>query len=265
MQLADESGHRALAYVQAATRHGGTLTTALLEEYVDHPTKKDAAYTSAALLQLANSIALNIPSVLKSEKTREAESVSQYLERLGWASIDAASSIRLTPLGESILTHLSIPPVDPMSEEPISVIVDPKDPLAYARIFNLVSLQSVGLLVDPYLKFPQLVDLSEVTAVRRILISDHDLSKTKPTFAHALSALADPPEVRYLPLQRLHDRFFISDQGQVLSFGSSLNSIAKRPGVITPITDATATEAIRQSYEKLWVEGIVIEPKGPQN
>lgn len=195
-----------------------------------------------------------------------AEKVSAYLDRVGWADVEA-DSISPTALGIAVLQALNAPTVDVSSEAPLTVVIDPADPLAYAKVFGLIVSRDAGLLIDPYLQMPEFYELLEIPAITRILMSNKSIATKRPVVAKALAATDGRVEVRYVEEKLLHDRFFIPDAGDVLVFGSSLNSLTRRPGVVTPLADAAASGAIRDAYKKLWVAGTPIEPsvakKGP--
>lgn len=260
MELADEDTHLALMYVAAATRNGGRLSAAQLEAYIAAPERGRAKYANSMLNSLSKQIAAGLGGVLASEKIRDGETMTAFLSRISWLDSSDMDAIRLSGLGKAILAELNNPKIDISSDSPISVVINPTDPFAYVRVFELISTQSSGLIIDPYFGFSELTDISDIQVVRRVLMSDHDLKTKRPIFERALGLLPDPPEVRYLPLKDLHDRFFIADVGDVLVFGSSLNSISKRPGVVTPIADETASGAIRNSYEQLWLTASQILP-----
>lgn len=195
----------------------------------------------------------------RSELVRPEEKTSAYLARLGWADI-TDGAISATPLGSAVLQALNSPVVDVSNEDPITVVIDPQDALAYSRVFGLIVSREPGLIVDPYLGLPEFFEVAELATVTRVLMSDRNIKQTRPVIAKALGAIEGRLEVRYVPAKLLHDRFFIPDQGDVLVFGSSLNSIARRPGVVTPLSDPAASGAIRSAYSELWRDATAIEP-----
>ena len=261
MQIANNETHRALAYLVATGRYGKPITVDLFDAYAHAPDPADAEYrTTGSLAYLMNqSLASFAAFNGMQELVHPAEKASAYLERVGWAEI-VSGSIFPTALGSAVLQALNAPTVDVSNEDPITVVIDPDDPLAYAKVFGLIVSQDTGLLVDPYLGISQLFELLEVQAVTRILMSDKDLRVKRPVIAKALAAVEGRVKVRYIGEKQLHDRFFIPDTGDVLVFGSSLNSLTRRPGVVTPLADSTASSAIRDAYGKLWISGTAIAP-----
>lgn len=250
--IADQRTHRVLAYIDSITRSGGTLSPDELEGYALSPDRVPPSYRDVYSLTMAMDDSLRRVRV-----PNTGESAYQYLSRLGW--IDSVDGIRLTELGRLVLRELNRPKVDVDSNDPITVVIDPEDPFAHVRIFELISTSTGGLLIDPHLESKQLRDVVGIESVSRVLIGDSKRSQFE-MMRMTLAAAEDAPEVRWLPRAKLHDRFFIPDTGDVLSFGSSLNSITKRPGVVIPIADRAAAGAIRTVYEKLWLASESLVP-----
>ncbi|WP_447522229.1 hypothetical protein [Salinibacterium sp. NYA9b] len=258
MKIADEKTHIALSYIAAATRGGGVLTALALEEFANSPNKARARYESLLAASLAGSIASMADAFGRGELIAEAETWAHYFVRLSWVIVDG-DSIRLSSLGKAVLHELERPIVDVDSEEPISVIIDPKDSFAYIRVFELISSHGGGVFVDPYLGTKELLEVLNLSSVNRLLIGDQK-KKDHSLMAMALGKAANPPEVRFLSQKLLHDRFFIPDMGDVISFGSSLNTLVKRPGVVVPIKDPAASMAMREVYESFWQKAEKIVP-----
>ncbi|MFE6254556.1 hypothetical protein [Agromyces sp. NPDC057865] len=248
MSLIDEDLQLVLAYIAAANRAGADLSTDNLRAFADNPRPRPAL-SRTPFNQNAASFIQTLSQFV--ETIREAEHVVDYLTRVAWIDITAAR-VTLTPLGRAVLAAAERPiPADP-SNEPLTVIIDPHDPLSYARIFDLMTAYGRGLLVDPYLSLDGLADLISISEVDRALTSDRNQRRRLDLLAHGLGAAQTPPEVRTVAAEQLHDRFFIPDDGPVFVLGSSLNTISKRPGVVTPVADPNAGSAIRETYARIW-------------
>ncbi|WP_157079001.1 hypothetical protein [Herbiconiux solani] len=272
MDVTDSKTHRSLMYLAAASRRTAGIEVRSFDEYSERPDRRTAKYrTKGGMLGDIQSLAQqSIETFLKgvggtSELVSPGESVSQYFVRLGWAYQPSAGLILISDLGKAILSELNNPRIDVDSDDPISVIVDPEDPLAYARIFDLIAASGSGLIVDPYLRMPQIFELLQIPSVTRILASNREIQDREGIIAHALAAKTPSPLLGLVDHSALHDRFYISDSGGVLIFGSSLNSITRRPGVVTPIADQTAAHAIRSAYEAVWETAELIEPLTPED
>lgn len=261
MELADAEAHLALQYISTVSRNGAKLTSRQLEVYVSEPQRSLAKYEHAGLTSLARALAAATAPILQTSKVQDGETMTEFLIRVDWAHLGEEGQIFLTDLGKAVLADLNNPRIDASSDHPISVVIDPDDRLAYARVFDLISNQSKGLIVEPYFGLAELTDISRIPSITRVLTSDHKMKEKRGVLEQALSLLQDPPQVRFLPLKRLHDRLFITDAENVVIFGSSLNSITKRPGVITTLTDPPANEAMRASYGRMWEEAEPLVPR----
>lgn len=248
MDLVTPAVHLSLTYVDVLNRAGVTLTDASLDAYGQSPhlVEPVTTYGIAAMMQQMSRLGFNSAS-----ETIPGETMSGYLRRVVWLE-GSGSDCRLSAMGRAVLNHANRPVAD-SEEASVSVVIDPEDPLAYLRIFDLINEHDGGLLVDPYLKLPGLSDLLEISTVTRVLTAVE--GRNAAIFSRAIAATGSPLEARSVPQVRLHDRFFIATEA-VYVLGSSLNSITKRPGVVTPISDTNAVTAISSTYEALWSEGV---------
>lgn len=251
MKLVSDPVHLALTYIAAVNRKGALLTVEQLDAFAVSPTPRGPVTRSP----LRDSLARALSGYM--EHVSPAESVSSYLKRVSWIEVTRGGVV-LTDLGRAVLDDADRPDLADPSNEPMSVTIDPDDPMAYARIFHLISGHGSGLLIDPYLKFDGLVDVMEISGIDRVLTSNDNARNRLAIFARALGASPTPPAVRTTGLGKLHDRFFIPDEGPVFTLGSSLNSITKRPGVVTPIADEAASAAIRKAYAEIWNDADVV-------
>lgn len=246
MELVDDKLHRTLTYLSAAQKFGATVSLAALETFASQPVP---FARQVSVFDFASAI-----SAWERSYEREiapAEKPVPFLIRVGWIDVTDAG-VRLTELGRAVLAHADRPAVADTADGPIAVTIDPEDPLAYARLFDLLSSHGTGLLVDRYLKLQGLADILHISSVNRVLTGDDDNQNRLSLFGKAVGAIEASLDVRTVPAADLHDRFFIPDDGPVYVLGSSLNSIAKRPGVVTPVSDAAAAGAVRSAYADLW-------------
>lgn len=56
---------------------------------------------------------------------------------------------------------------------------------------------------------------------------------------------------------QLHDRLLLSDDGDVLTVGTSLNGVGRTTTVMTPIP-SPARESLRAEYEQIWSEARLV-------
>lgn len=246
VELVDKITHSTLAYLAAVNHTGAALTLEQLESFATAPSRKRPIMEYEIDYEdWATEIAV------------PGETTTQYLLRVSW--IDASNDqVTLTPLGRAVLSHAERPPLVDASDGPLTVSIDPRDPLAYERIFGLINAAGPGMLVDPYLSFEGLADLATISMVTRALTSNRDDKRRLNLLGRVLGVAAASPEVRTVAPAKIHDRFFIPDHGTVYVLGSSLNSISKRPGVLVPIADEVAAGAIRGTYEEIWEGGVTL-------
>jgi len=252
MEIVDEKMHVVLTYIDAVSRAGVHLSSEALQAFAKHPAPMPGKKVS---------IWDQMTSVSLGTTWRAGEAEVAFLLRAQW--IDSGpNGVRLTALGKAVLAHADRPKLATTAGQPLAVTIDPDDPLAYLRVFDVIGDAGSGLLVDPYIRFPELADVIELAAVDRVLTSDRtdrDGNRLR-ALARTLTTLESDLEVRSLDRAELHDRFFIADQGSVYSLGSSLNSITARPGVVTPIADPAAAQAIRSIYAEMWARSVVLDP-----
>ena len=254
VELVDDKLHMALTYVDTIERTGTPLTIEAFDGFAVHPTPVPWRQRSSYLAAMRD-------EMLSEYYYEPGESPSAFLLRSQWIRL-VGGSVRLTNLGKAVLRHAQRPQLQSGIEGPLTVTIDPDDPLAYLRVFDLLGGAGAGLLVDPYIRFEELFDLAELTRVDRVLTSNRvdrtglRLKQLSRTLAQAEMTV----ELRVLAPEHLHDRFYIPDTGDIYLLGSSLNSITARPGVIAPIADHTGSEALRDAYTKLWRSADVLPP-----
>lgn len=255
MELISERVHISLAYLAAVNRAGAKISLEQFEVFAAKPNPAGRRVSALGIGSWVESLAAIYETV------EGAETIGQFVLRVGWA--EGNETVSITALGKAVLAEAARPPKLDPSDEPLTVTIDPADPLAYTRIFHLISSHGGGLLVDRYLTLEGLADIIDLSSVDRVLTGDDPKKNRLKIFSHALSASTEPPAVHTVPGPRLHDRFFIPDEGPIYVLGSSLNSISSRPGVVTPISDPTASQALRDAYEALWADGTTIVAEAP--
>jgi len=189
----------------------------------------------------------------------DEEAYSTYLLRLNWIQVHD-DRVTLSPLGQAILKALQ----DEGRFESVSVlqtVLGRSDPFAYARAMAVLAGVENALVVDPYLKLPDLIRIMPLANVTRVLTSDErkDFSLKAGPFAAASEATEGIREIRMATTALLQDRYFIPTVGPVMSLSTSMNSIGKRIGVISPLGTA-ASAAVREEHEAIWREAISIGP-----
>lgn len=257
MEIIGEEAHRLLAYAEAVTRQGHRLTVKEFEAYASGWDQKvsfvgGGSDFAAAISGVARAASL----AMWGDGRREVESMTSYMCRLMWLT-KRGGEIAITPLGKALLREANspLPPSDVGST--LEVVIDPENPFAYAQLVARISGFNDCLIVDPYLDLEQLMTLSTVPSVTRILTGNKDSKNKSPVFAVALGA-APHLELRMADQKLLHDRIVVPSEGSALMLGSSLNSITRRFGVATPLEE-TSTRLIRVEYDKIWAAAKVVQ------
>lgn len=246
MILIDDLSHLVLAYIAAIGNRGGQLSVEALNAYGQQPERivYNDMYgdeTGRGLLLTAQT------SSVKDEPWISDETFSHFFERLRWIEV-RDEIVHLTSLGKAVLEA-----ADSANDEDgsaIEVLIDPSNQFAYAQVMNRIAQVGEALVVDPYLNAETAIDLGQMESVRRVLTGDRNISKLRGRFGIIMRARPDF-EIRYIDQKTLHDRYVISSAGSVTVLGSSLNSIAHRQGVITPL-DKMGSKFISDAYEELW-------------
>lgn len=267
VRIADEETELALAYLGAVSRDLRSLSSADLDAFMAGPSRRRPTYRNPALDGMFSGLETFGKAMSNtygsSYLVDPGETWAEYLLRLKWAAGDS-SAMQITQLGRTVLSELGREQISLDSDEPLHVLVEPTDPFAYVRVFASIASRSGGLLVDPYLEIEQVLDVLKVASIRRILTGSKK-QQMHPLMSMALGRLENPPELRWIDASKLHDRFFLPDMGDILMLGSSLNSIAKRPGIVVQIKDAAAVDAVRTAYRAIWESATVIEPDASES
>ncbi|WP_455834243.1 hypothetical protein [Pseudarthrobacter siccitolerans] len=246
MMLIDDLSHLVLSYIAAIEKRGGRLSVEALNAYGQQPERivfndMYGGETGRGVLVTAQT------SSVTDEPWISDESFGSFLERLRWIEV-TDETVHLTSLGKAVLEE-----ADSATDEggsAIEVLIDPSNQFAYAQVMNRIAQVGESLVVDPYLNAETAIDLGQMESVKRVLTGNRNISKLRGRFGIIMRARADF-EIRYMDQKSLHDRYVISNAGSVTVLGSSLNSIAHRQGVITPL-DKMGSKFISEAYEELW-------------
>ena len=187
------------------------------------------------------------------------EHPAEHLEYLGWIA-GKAEGWRVTPLGQALLRA-----ADTDEDDVRVVVLDNKDPLAYATLIGELAGMGDAFLVDPYLDLAGCADLVAHTKIARVLMGDSPGSKKhREAVAVFLSSGQYDVEVRVAP--GIHDRLVIADDGLVYTIGASLNGVSRRKAitVLTPLPQAAA-ETMSKAIESLWPDATVLTQPQPDS
>lgn len=262
VELADETGHRALFYVAAVQRQGYALMIDEFEEYIRQPQRTPGvppregqrvpAHLAPALRlseQVRRSLLAVVPTVeVGGSPGRPGESVLSWLTRLSWLDVDNGR-VRITPLGTAVLGALEQQSLE--MEAPLEIVLDQGDPFAVARVIGEVADLGRCALVDPYFNMDRLLAITQLTGVERLLTGPRG-EKRLTELAVALDAVdVDRPfEVRKVDV--FHDRYAIPEGGPLLAIGSSLGHLGTRFSGMVRLAEGGSSDAIRAKFEEAW-------------
>lgn len=214
---------------------------------------------------LANPMGAFPRTVTGQQLVTPAETPIEHLLRLTWletVSAPGKSGLRLTDLGAALLRDYQT--ADDTDEGVSVVVLGREDPLAYPILVGQIAAAGPGLLVDPYLKLPDLHMIVVSTQLTRLLVSGKPANSA---VVSSMQAYLDSPSlgrrVEVRASTELHDRVVVADDGDLLTLGTSLNGVGRTTTVMTPIP-SPAREALRDDYERVWTNASLVGPPPEQ-
>lgn len=255
MEIVDEATHRVLAYVQALNRHGVRPHRTVVDEFGEAPERRFSQRSNMAAFDLRS----QLTAIWSMQRVAE-ETFCQFLTRLGWIQ-DEEGGVALTVVGRALLKSLNAPAIEESTAYVFEIVLDPKNPFAYAQALSGLSSVTDALLVEPYFRLEQLMDVAELENVNRVLVGSNLKATEYDLLATGLAAL---PEGRTLEIRKaaeLHDRYLIpAAEGHVIMLGASLGGIGRKVSTMTTLGEL-ASQALRDAHEGIWNSGARIEPK----
>ena len=197
MEIASESVHQLLAFVDGVSRQGHPLSAVDFESYERSPSRTVHRFTRFAAMAAMMA-------------GGPAESQLEWLDRVGWLQKNAGT-VMITDLGRAVLRSLDEAANVP--EGPLDVILDANEPTSYATVVGKIAGVGEALLVDPYCRLAQLWDIARHTSVDRVLTSAAigkewlvEMELALPVLAKVAGSALD---VRVSEKGELHDRYVI--------------------------------------------------------
>jgi hypothetical protein len=260
VDIADRDAHRLLAYIAAVNDQGASLPGNLAEEYGRQAEREIIRVRdSFALKDMRQALAT---FQLAFAGSTEPEGWIRYLQRLGWARIEAhdgSHCVALTQLGRAVLRHLEQRQVP--TDEAVAITVMADDPLSYAQMMGRVAGHQDAMLVDAYLTADALFPLLARTRVTRFLTSrkGRDQNQRIVEMMSLLERFNIGRTVQLRASNDFHDRYIIPRSGPVETLGTSMGSIGKYISTYTPLGEPVAS-VIREAHEAMWIEAEVLYP-----
>jgi hypothetical protein len=257
VEIVNEETHRVLAYVDALNRHGVRPPDQVVDAFAEEPDQKVTVEGGLSGLSSLRTVAS-----IWAEHYVPNESFCQYMHRLGWITGDV-NAVELTSVGRALLRALNSPVMDEDTADVIEVVLDPKNPFAYAQALHGISSVRNALLVEPYFRLQQLMDIAEFDNIVRVLVGSRLKGHEYELIATGLASLGEERTIEVRKTSELHDRYLIpANEGAVLMLGASLGGIGKNVSTLTTLGQL-ASQALRDAHERIWADGEPIEPKRP--
>ena len=255
MEIVDEHTHRVLAYVDALNRHGVKPPVPVVNAFANKPERKHKTISRFEF-------AMQRSSVLDMFASRNVpeETFCEFLQRLAWITDDAAG-VELTVYGRALLKALNAPALEEATADLFEIVLNPENPFAYAQALGALATARRGLLVEPYFRLEQLMDIAELDNIERVLVGPNLKPWEYELLATGLATLREGRDLEVRKASTLHDRYLIPhEEGGVLMLGISLGGIGKKVSTMTTLGEE-ASIALRGTYEATWADAQRIEPK----
>lgn len=257
MDIVSEETHRVLAYLDALNRHGVRPDRQWIDEFAEEPDQLVERVGGLGSIRAATLIAMSL-----GERIVAQETFTDYMARLGWVTIDSRH-IELSNMGRALLNALNAPAIEETADV-FEIVLDPADPFAYAQALGLMSSVKNALLVEPYFRLDQLMDVAPFDNITRVLLGSRLKPREYDVLATGLAALPSGRKLEIRKVRDLHDRYLIpAEAGHVLMLGASLGGIGKKVSTMTTLGEV-ASRALREAHEELWRGAEVVQPRTQQ-
>ena len=102
--------------------------------------------------------------------------------------------------------------------------IEPQNPISYAEVIQRIAQHKDAMLVDPYFKLDQIMDIVNYTSVSRVLTSEKIGKAAVAGLAKAMAQIVVGRsfEIR-VGKKDLHDRCIVPPDGNVDFIGTSLS------------------------------------------
>lgn len=180
------------------------------------------------------------------EEREPDETVIQQVQRFRWvATSSTGSGLVLTKLGRALLRA----DTDQHTDADV-VMLDGNDPLAWGSLVGLIAEIGECLIVDPYLKSEQFLEIAKFTGTTRVILR-RPSRETDLIPWQMYQAIPDVNvAVRVADPRLLHDRYIVGEN-HVYVLGCSLAGVGRKPTTLVPLEGPIAQQ-VRDLVEGWW-------------
>lgn len=246
MEIVNGHVHRVLLYVDALNRHGASPSRDDINAFDESPDQK-----RPRRFPISDLVATTLNMGMTYERG-ERETFCTYAQRLGWFT--GTDAVHLTAIGRALLKSLDTPKILESPADVFELVLDPGNPFAYAQALQALSAVETAMLVDPYFRLEQLMDIAEFDNIERVLIGPGVTKAHRALLAHGVASISAARKLEVRAAAVLHDRYLIpSGDGSVIMLGTSLGGVGKKVSTMTTL-GGVASNALRDVHEKIWQE-----------
>ncbi|MEO5661656.1 MAG: hypothetical protein ABIR39_00095, partial [Nocardioides sp.] len=119
------------------------------------------------------------------------------------------SDVELTVVGRALLKALNSPVLEETAADVFEIVLDPDNPFAYAQALGVLSATKHALLVEPYFRLEQLMDVADFENIERVMVGPGLNKRDLDLLATGLAALSEDRSLEVRIAQSLHDRYLI--------------------------------------------------------
>lgn len=180
------------------------------------------------------------------EEREPDETLIEQVQRFRWIRPSSTGAgLVLTELGRALLRS----DADQSAASDVTVL-DGQDPLAWGSLVGTIAEIGECVIVDPYLKPEQFLDIAKFTGTTRVILrrpnSERDLVRWR--VHQALPEVS--VDIRTIDPQHIHDRYIVGETA-VYGLGCSLAGVGRKPTTLVPMTGQVA-DHIRAIVEEWW-------------
>lgn len=249
MKILTDTQLRLLAFVHCCELGGDNPSKVELEAWLKSPGPKR---TTTLLSTIAA-----MQAALNEGLGTQSESDVAHALKCKWLS-SRGEKLYLTPIGRALLRGSE--KLADESDESEVVVLDASDSLAYTKLIGTLASYGPALLVDPYLGIDELDQITKGTSIDRVLVSAHSRrNKERALIAAYLTTLDSSRTLQARASSALHDRVIITNSGNVVTLGASLNGIGKKTTILSPVPEPAAA-TLAKHYMAIWEDAESVQP-----